>query len=135
MTRRTGRCCCWDPRIGTSVDALWSACAAQLAGEFHLVGWDLPGHGSNAHVGEPFTIAELAAGVLQLADGVLDERDEPGGAFCYAGDSVGGAVGLQLLLDAPDRVRQAAVICTGAKIGDAAMWSERAAKVRRPALR
>ena len=118
------------PSIGTSVAALWSACAALLAGEFHLVGWDLPGHGSNAHVGEPFTIAELAAGVLQLADGVLDERDEPGGAFCYAGDSVGGAVGLQLLLDAPDRVRQAAVICTGAQIGDPSMWSERAAKVR-----
>ncbi len=118
------------PSLGTSVAALWTDCAAHLTGEFHVVGWDLPGHGRNTTVGEPFTIAELAAGVLVLADGVLEERGEAGGGFCYAGDSVGGAVGLQLLLDAPDRVRQAALICTGAQIGDAAMWTERAARVR-----
>ena len=46
-------------------------------------------------------------------------RGEPGGRFAYAGDSVGGAVGLQLLLDAPDRVAAAVLLCTGAKIGDA----------------
>ena len=40
-----------------------------------------------------------------LVEGVLDERGEPGGSFDYAGDSVGGAVGLQLLLDHPERVR------------------------------
>lgn len=118
------------PSLGTSVAALWADCAAHLAGEFHVVGWDLPGHGRSTDVAEPFTIAELAAGVLALADGVLAERDEAGGGFCYAGDSVGGAVGLQLLLDAPDRVQQAALICTGAKIGDPAMWAERAERVR-----
>ena len=39
-------------------------------------------------------------------------------AFFYAGDSIGGAVGLQLLLDAPGRVTAAALLCTGARIGD-----------------
>jgi 3-oxoadipate enol-lactonase/4-carboxymuconolactone decarboxylase len=37
---------------------------------------------------------------------------------------------LQLLLDAPDRVSGAALICTGAKIGEAGAWHERAATVR-----
>ena len=56
---------------------------------------------------------------------------EPGtGPFHYAGDSVGGAVGLQLLLDHPDRVAGAALLCTGARIGTAGSWQDRAALVR-----
>ena len=121
------------PSLGTSVTALWSACAQRLSEHFHVVGWELPGHGRSG-IGEAFTMAELAAGVLALADSVQAERQglEHVGAraFCYAGVSVGGAVGLQLLLDAPDRVRSAALICTGAKIGEAASWSDRAAQVR-----
>ncbi len=118
------------PSLGTSVTALWSACATRLARDFHVVGWDLPGHGGNRAATQPFTLPELAAGVLALAESVLAERGEPDATFAYAGDSVGGAVGLQLLLDAPARVSAAALLCTGATIGDAAMWGERAATVR-----
>ena len=39
-------------------------------------------------------------------------------------------MGLQLLLDAPDRIAAAAIISSGAKIGDARGWSERADLVR-----
>jgi 3-oxoadipate enol-lactonase/4-carboxymuconolactone decarboxylase len=70
-------------------------------------------------------MADLARAVLALAD---DAR--PGERFHYAGDSIGGAVGLQLLLDTPERVGRAALLCTGAKIGEAAAWHERAALVR-----
>jgi 3-oxoadipate enol-lactonase/4-carboxymuconolactone decarboxylase len=118
------------PSLGTSVSTLWAGCLGRLGAQFHVVGWDLPGHGRNREVGDSFTLAELAEGVLALADGVLAQREEPGGSFCYAGDSVGGAVGLQLLLDAPGRVRRAALVCTGAKIGDPGSWAERAARVR-----
>jgi 3-oxoadipate enol-lactonase/4-carboxymuconolactone decarboxylase len=118
------------PSLGTAVLPLWSACAARLGTRFHVVGWDLPGHGTNTTVGPPFTLAELATGVLALADGVLAEHGEPGRSFCYAGDSVGGAVGLQLLLDHPARIRSAGLVCTGARIGDAGMWTDRAAQVR-----
>jgi 3-oxoadipate enol-lactonase/4-carboxymuconolactone decarboxylase len=51
--------------------------------------------------------------------------------FAYAGNSIGGAVGLQLLLDAPDRVASAVLLSTGAKIGESRSWHERAALVRR----
>jgi 3-oxoadipate enol-lactonase/4-carboxymuconolactone decarboxylase len=117
--------------IGTSAAALWSASAALLGERFHVVAWDLPGHGRNTEpVSAGFTMAELASGVLALADQVLTDRGEPGGRLYYAGDSLGGAVGLQALLDAPDRILAAVLLCTGAKIGTAGGWRERAARVR-----
>ena len=117
--------------IGTSATALWSASAALLGERFHVVAWDLPGHGRNTEpVSAGFTMAELASGVLALADQVLIDRGEPGGRLYYAGDSLGGAVGLQALLDAPDRIVAAVLLCTGAKIGTAEGWRERAARVR-----
>jgi 3-oxoadipate enol-lactonase / 4-carboxymuconolactone decarboxylase len=117
--------------IGTSGTALWSASAAFLGERFHVVAWDLPGHGRNTDpVSDTFSMAELAAGVMAFADRVLIDRGEPGGRLYYAGDSLGGAVGLQALLDAPDRIAAAVLLCTGAKIGDAEGWHERAARVR-----
>ena len=99
--------------------------AERLSDHVRVVGWDLPGHGRSPAASGPFGIPELAAGVLALADDIA-----PGQAFSYAGDSVGGAVGLQILLDAPDRVRSAALLCTGAVIGDPEQWRVRAATVR-----
>jgi 3-oxoadipate enol-lactonase / 4-carboxymuconolactone decarboxylase len=117
--------------IGTSGTALWSATAGFLGERFHVVGWDLPGHGRNTDpVSDGFSMAELAAGVMAFADRVLTDRGEPAGRLYYAGDSLGGVVGLQALLDAPDRIVAAVLLCTGAKIGDAAGWWERAARVR-----
>jgi 3-oxoadipate enol-lactonase/4-carboxymuconolactone decarboxylase len=114
------------PSLGTSATTLWSEAAEHLTDAFDVVAWDLPGHGHNRAVPEePFDLAELAAGVLAVVEEILVQRDEPGGSFSYAGDSVGGAVGLQLLLDAPGRVRDAVLLCTGAKLGDAARWRGR----------
>jgi 3-oxoadipate enol-lactonase / 4-carboxymuconolactone decarboxylase len=117
--------------IGTSATALWAASAAFLGERFHVVAWDLPGHGRNTDpVSDGFSMAELAVGVMAFADRVLTDRGEPGGRLYYAGDSLGGAVGLQALMDAPDRILAAVLLCTGAKIGDADGWWERAARVR-----
>jgi len=118
------------PSLGTSAATLWTACAAGLTDAFDVVAWDLPGHGHNRGVPEePFTMAELAAGVLQVVDDVLTERGQPRGPFFYAGDSVGGAVGLQLMLDAPDRVVAAALLCTGAQIASQETWTDRMGQV------
>jgi 3-oxoadipate enol-lactonase/4-carboxymuconolactone decarboxylase len=118
------------PSLGTSATALWSACAAHLTDDFDVVAWDLPGHGHNRSVpDEAYTMEQLAAGVLEVVDTLLAERGETGGSFAYAGDSVGGAVGLQLLLDTPDRVGSAVLLCTGARIGNPEMWSDRIGQV------
>lgn len=112
------------PSLGTSADACWGACAALLREEldgFGVVAWELPGHGADrGPAPDGLTIADLAARVLDRVEG----------PFLYAGDSVGGLVGLQLLLDAPERVTGAVLCCTGAKIGDDAVWDERVAQVR-----
>jgi 3-oxoadipate enol-lactonase len=109
------------PSLGTSAAACWGACAALLREEFDVVAWELPGRGADGGpVPDGLTIADLARRVLEQVDG----------PFLYAGDSVGGEVGLQLLLDAPDRVLGAVLCCTGAKIGDDTVWRDRVAQVR-----
>jgi 3-oxoadipate enol-lactonase/4-carboxymuconolactone decarboxylase len=119
------------PSLGTSATTLWAACASGLEDAFDVVAWDLPGHGRNPAVpAEPFTMAELARGVLAVVDEALEQRGEPGGSFRYAGDSVGGAVGLQLLLDEPDRVDAAVLLATGARIGTPDLWTDRMQRVR-----
>jgi 3-oxoadipate enol-lactonase/4-carboxymuconolactone decarboxylase len=109
------------PAMGTTVTTIWGEVAGLLGGRFRVLGWDLPGHGASPPA-TGFSIAELAAGVLAAVG--------PDVVFDYAGVSAGGVVGQQLLLDAPDRLRTAVLLCTGAKIGDRAGWLERAAGIR-----
>jgi len=119
------------PSLGTSATTLWSAAAAHLGHDFQVVAWDLPGHGTN-HVprehDDRLTIADLAADLLEVVDSLVDGFEPV--RFHYAGDSVGGAVGLQLLLDAPERLASATLLCTGARIGTAESWAERIDTVR-----
>jgi 3-oxoadipate enol-lactonase/4-carboxymuconolactone decarboxylase len=113
------------PSIGTTAELLWSEVAGRLGDAFHVVGWDLPGHGTNAAVpAAPYDAAELARAVLTVADRHGAET------FFYAGDSIGGVVGQQLLLDVPERVRAAALVCTSPRFGDPATWHERITLVR-----
>jgi 3-oxoadipate enol-lactonase/4-carboxymuconolactone decarboxylase len=111
------------PSLGTSADTLWARAGLHLRAHLRVVAWDLPGHGRSP-AADAFDIPDLAAGVLALADRLGVE------SFHYAGVSVGGCVGLQLLLDAPDRVHTAALLCTGAVIGTPDGWHDRAAAVR-----
>ncbi len=115
------------PSLGTSATSLWTPCAAEgLTDHFDVVAWDLPGHGHNHAVpDEPVSMADLASGVLRVLDDVQEQRGDYRAPFFYAGDSVGGAVGLQMLLDHPERVTSAAILCSGAKIGDAHLWADR----------
>ena len=78
-------------------------------------------------------MAELAAGVLAVVDDVLVERGGAGGTFAYAGDSVGGAVGLQLLLDAPGRVSVGDPVLHRREDRRADGWAERIEQVARAA--
>lgn len=113
------------PALGTSVHTLWAAAARRLSRSYHIIGWDLPGHGKSPRSPGAFTIDDLAAAVIN----VLNHRIglQP---FVYAGVSVGGAVGLQLLLSWPERLISAGLICTAARIGDPLDWQSRAQIVR-----
>lgn len=120
------------PSLGTSAQALYGTIAARLTPHFRVIAWDLPGHGHCPAHSDEFTMAQLAEGVQDAVDRAVG--DEP---FFYGGDSVGGAVGLQLMLDAPQRVLGAVLMCTAATFPTPQSWAERAATVRQsgtPAL-
>ena len=111
------------PSLGTTT-SLWQPLIAELSQNYRVLSFDLPGHGASPRPTSPFTMSELATGVLALVDAV------GGGAFHYAGVSMGGAVGLQLAVDHAERLRSLAVICSGPTIGSAEGWEDRAKQVR-----
>lgn len=129
------------PSLGTSVSALWQSAATHLVGvapETTVIGIDLPGHGRSAPIDVPagtsevprLTMSDLAEAVLATIDRVLPDvigsSDRDDARIVLAGDSIGAAIALQLALDHGDRFDRAAVFCTGAKIGEANAWEERA---------
>ena len=66
-----------------------------------------------------------------LADAVVDLVDSVGGgAFAYAGISLGGAIGIELAIRYPNRISSLAVVCAAATIGTEEGWRDRAAAVR-----
>ncbi len=111
------------PSLGTT-SSLWDGVVPALAEHYRVLRFDLPGHGLSPAATEPFSIADIADAVITLVDSV------GGGPFFYAGISLGGAVGLELALRHPDRMLGLAVICSGAKIGAAEGWVERAGQIR-----
>lgn len=120
------------PSLGTQVGRLWGAVASAM-GPWQVWGWDLPGHGrSPVPDGSTagFDMAEVAQAVLARVDQSF--KDSP--TFAYAGDSVGGAVGLQLALDHPERITSLTVCCSAARFGTPQAWHDRAALVRAEGL-
>lgn len=107
------------PSLGTST-ILWEDVVPALVTRSRVLAFDLPGHGDSPRATAPFTVGELA-------DAVAAEIAEP---FHYAGVSLGGCVGLELALRHPSAVRSTSIIASGAKIGTAESWAERAAQVR-----
>lgn len=112
------------PSLGTGASLLWRDVVPALARHFHVVAWDLPGHGGNRVPAEAFSVADLAAGVVAVADRFTD------GPFAHAGVSVGGATGLHLALDHAERLTSLAVLASAAVLGTPEAWHERAALVR-----
>lgn len=109
--------------LGTT-GALWDGVVPALAEHYRVLRFDLPGHALTPAATEPFSIAEVADAVIAFVDSV------GGGPFHYAGISIAGAVGLELALRHPERMLDLAVLCSGAKIGAAEGWLERAAHIR-----
>ncbi|MGW9112220.1 alpha/beta fold hydrolase [Microbacterium sp. NPDC055683] len=107
------------PSLGTST-IVWESVVPLLSARFRVVCWDLPGHGAARPATEAFEVGDLA-------DAVAAAVGEP---FLYAGVSLGGATGLELLLRHPDLVPRAAIVCASPRFADAQTWTDRAAQVR-----
>ncbi|MDO9378337.1 MAG: 3-oxoadipate enol-lactonase [Nocardioidaceae bacterium] len=111
--------------LGSSVGAtadMWRPQLRDLADEYQLVAFDHRGHGGSPVPPAPYGVDEMARDVLALADRLGIDR------FHYVGLSLGGAVGQELALQAPDRLRSLSLVCTAATFGSA--FADRAARVR-----
>jgi 3-oxoadipate enol-lactonase len=102
----------WEPQLGA------------LRAHFDVVTVDHPGHGG-APLADVRDVADLARRVLEQVQA---------GSFSFVGLSLGGAVGMRLALDAPDRVERLVLCCTAARFGEPSSWEERAALVRAEGL-
>jgi 3-oxoadipate enol-lactonase len=106
-----------------STSAMWDPQLPALRGR-RVVAVEHPGHGG-APLHDVQTVGDLAARVLAEAGG---------GTFSFVGLSLGGAVGMRLALDAPDRLEKLVLACTSARFGEPDGWHERAATVREHGL-
>lgn len=118
------------PSLGTSVEALWRPAVPFLGEDFHVVGWDLPGHGAGTPRAEPFGIRDLAEAVRRLREDI-EEEIGAGRRVFFAGVSIGGAVAQQLAVSGAEGFEKIAVLCSAARIGEPAAWRERADFVER----
>ncbi len=111
------------PGFGTTAE-VWDVAQKHFNPEMKYLRFDLPGHGLSPAVTESFTVEDLAHAVIELADSLNISK------FCYAGVSLGGAIGLTLALKYPSRVKVVLPICSAPKFGDSASWITRTAQVR-----
>jgi len=102
-----------------STSAMWEAQLRVLEGR-RVVKIEHPGHGG-APLANVQAVDDLAARVLRQAGA---------DTFSFVGLSLGGAVGMRLALDSPDRVEKLVLACTSARFGEPEAWYERAATVR-----
>jgi 3-oxoadipate enol-lactonase len=109
--------------LGTTA-TVWDAQVPELAAEFRLLRFDLPGHGRSAAWPGPYSIDDLGAGVLALLDFYGLDR------IGYCGISLGGMIGMWLAAHAPGRVAALGLVCTSAFLPPASAWQDRARSVR-----
>jgi 3-oxoadipate enol-lactonase len=106
-----------------STSAMWEQQLPALDGR-RVVTVEHPGHGAGP-VTDVQDVGDLVARVLDAAG---DDT------FSFVGLSLGGAIGMRLALDAPDRLERLVLACTAARFGEPEGWHERAATVREHGL-
>ncbi|HLM35365.1 MAG TPA: alpha/beta fold hydrolase [Gaiellaceae bacterium] len=110
--------------LGSST-SMWDPQTPALIGAgLDVVRVEHPGHGG-APVEPVADVADLAGRVLAHVDAAR---------FSFVGLSLGGAVGMRLALDAPERIDRLALLCTSPSFAPAEQWRERAALVRAEGL-
>jgi 3-oxoadipate enol-lactonase len=98
---------------------MWDPQVVALKEQYFIVSIDNIGHGESDVPAGDYYIADMADGVMAVADAEQLER------FHYCGLSVGGITGQWLGVHHPQRLLSLSLCNTGAKIGTAELWNER----------
>jgi 3-oxoadipate enol-lactonase len=108
--------------LGSTLD-MWDPQVVALGERFRVVRYDHPGHG-----GSPLLYVRSVEGLAQEVVTLLDGLGLDRVSFC--GLSLGGAVGMRLALDAPERIDRLVLCCTSMRFATPDFWEERARIVR-----
>jgi 3-oxoadipate enol-lactonase len=108
--------------LGTTLE-MWQPQLAALESRFHLLRYDMRGHGKSDVTEAECSIGSLGQDVLSL----LDELRIGKVHFC--GLSIGGVIGQWLGANAPERLKSLVLCNTAARIGTLESWNERIAAV------
>ena len=98
---------------------MWEPQVLALKEQYYIVSIDNIGHGESDVPAGDYSVADMAAGVLAIADAEQLER------FHFCGLSVGGITGQYLGVHHADRLVSLTVCNTAAKIGAPELWNER----------
>jgi 3-oxoadipate enol-lactonase/4-carboxymuconolactone decarboxylase len=102
---------------------MWDRQVPELAEQWRVFRFDLPGHGG-APAHPAGSVAELTARLLVTLDSLGVQR------FGYAGCALGGAVGVELALRHPERLASLALIAASPRFGTADEFRQRGVIVR-----
>ena len=108
--------------LGTTLE-MWQPQLAALEGRFHLLRYDMRGHGKS-------DVSEAACSIGTLGQDVLSLLDELQiGKVHFCGLSIGGVIGQWLGANAPERLKSLVLCNTAARIGTLESWNQRIAAV------
>ena len=108
--------------LGTTLE-MWQPQLAALESRFHLLRYDMRGHGKS-------DVREAACSIGTLGQDVLSLLDELQiGKVHFCGLSIGGVIGQWLGANAPERLKSLVLCNTAARIGTLESWNERIAAV------
>lgn len=109
--------------LGTTHE-MWNPQVAALTAYFRVLRYDRRGHGSSEVPPGPYSVAEMAADVIELLDSLGLER------VSYCGLSIGGMDAMWNAATAPERIDRLALCSTSPHMPPRELWDERAATVR-----
>jgi 3-oxoadipate enol-lactonase len=108
--------------LGSTLE-MWDAQVPALAARFRVLRYDHPGHD-----GSDLLCVRSVEGLAQEVVSLLDELGLDSVSFC--GLSLGGAVGMRLALDAPERLDRLVLCSTSMRFATPEFWEERSRVVR-----
>lgn len=103
---------------------MWQPQVNALGKQFSLLRYDSRGHGRSTVSPGPYTIETLGRDLVAILDHAGVE------SACVVGLSLGGVVAQWLAANHPERLERVVLANTGSRIGTAASWEDRIARVR-----
>ena len=104
---------------------MWDLQVPDLLPYFQVLRYDTRGHGASDAPKAEYSVAQLGADVVGLADTLGIST------FAFCGLSLGGAIGQWVAASAPDRVTHLVLANTSPQFGPPANWETRIATVRK----